>query len=295
MELIKSPVVFEEEQHKYTLGERELSGITKLISRHLFPDKYKDIPEAILNAAAERGSLIHKEVEDWLINKEFGFTDELYAFKQSGFSYEKVYPEFLVNNDKYATKIDIVAIDSSTVDLYDIKTTYNLDKDYLSWQLSIDAYLFEHMTNYPVNKLGYIWLRGDKCEIGDIVRKSDKEVEDLLNAESNCEIYTQELILPQAEMAQIIKLESYIKTLDEQKKKAEAEAKEFKQKLITAMEARGIKKLSLDNLSITYVAPTKKISIDSKRLKEELPEIAKSYMQESNVKASVRITIKEAK
>ena len=42
IELVKSSVVFNEENHTYMLGEKQLQGITGMISRQLFPDKYKD-------------------------------------------------------------------------------------------------------------------------------------------------------------------------------------------------------------------------------------------------------------
>ena len=48
IELVKSSVVFSEENHTYFLGEKQLKGITGMISRQLFPNKYKDIPEYIL-------------------------------------------------------------------------------------------------------------------------------------------------------------------------------------------------------------------------------------------------------
>ena len=58
IELVKSSVVFNEENHTYMLGEKQLQGITGMISRQLFPDKYKDVPDFVLKRAAEKGSLI---------------------------------------------------------------------------------------------------------------------------------------------------------------------------------------------------------------------------------------------
>lgn len=39
------------------LGEKQLQGITGMISRQLFPDKYKDVPDFVLKRAAEKGAL----------------------------------------------------------------------------------------------------------------------------------------------------------------------------------------------------------------------------------------------
>lgn len=38
IDLVKSSVVFNEEDHTYFLGDKELKGITGMISRQLFPD-----------------------------------------------------------------------------------------------------------------------------------------------------------------------------------------------------------------------------------------------------------------
>ena len=57
IELVKSSVVFNEENHTYMLGEKQLQGITGMISRQLFPDKYKDVPDFVLKRAAEKGAL----------------------------------------------------------------------------------------------------------------------------------------------------------------------------------------------------------------------------------------------
>ena len=63
IELVKSSVVFNEENHTYMLGEKQLQGITGMISRQLFPDKYKDVPDFVLKRAAEKGSLIHAQCQ----------------------------------------------------------------------------------------------------------------------------------------------------------------------------------------------------------------------------------------
>jgi len=45
---------------------------------------------------------------------------------------------------------------------------------------------------------------------------------------------------------------------------------------------------------ITCVAPTTKTSIDSTKLKKEMPEIAEKYSKTSTVSGYVKITLREA-
>ena len=52
MKLIKSQVVFNPDEHTYMLGDKELSGITSVINKLLFPDKFRDVHEYVLRIAA---------------------------------------------------------------------------------------------------------------------------------------------------------------------------------------------------------------------------------------------------
>ena len=63
IKLVKSPVVFNEENHTYFLGEKQLRGITGMISRQLFPDKYKGVPDHVMRRAADKGCRIHSQCE----------------------------------------------------------------------------------------------------------------------------------------------------------------------------------------------------------------------------------------
>lgn len=76
------------------------------------------------------------------------------------------------------------------------------------------------------------------------------------------------------------------KLLDEQEKK-------MKKKLLEAMEAHGVKSFDNGKVKFTYVAPTKRTTIDSAKLKNEYPDIAEECMKTSPIKASVKITVKK--
>ena len=80
--------------------------------------------------------------------------------------------------------------------------------------------------------------------------------------------------------------------LNVQKKQLEAQDKVVRQELQAAMDKYGVKKFENDILKITYVEPTTRTSIDSVRLKKELPAVAEKYSKISQVKGSVRIEVK---
>ena len=74
------------------------------------------------------------------------------------------------------------------------------------------------------------------------------------------------------------------------------EIKDAEEKLKEAIKAemvsKSLIKLETDDLTITYVAPTTRESLDSKALKTELPDIYDTYAKVSNVKDSIRVKVK---
>ena len=92
--------------------------------------------------------------------------------------------------------------------------------------------------------------------------------------------------------SKMVKLQTAIEFHKEQAKQAEEELENLKGFLIKAMRNNGVKKYETDNLVITYVAPTARKTIDSERLKKELPDIAQEYSKSSEVKETVRIKLR---
>ena len=78
-------------------------------------------------------------------------------------------------------------------------------------------------------------------------------------------------------------------------KELEKQYKEAKKKLHDAMEAYDIKKFETDHVVITRILPGERKSLDSKKLKEDHPEIAEQYQKITKTKGSVRIKLKEGK
>jgi uncharacterized protein YpuA (DUF1002 family) len=80
--------------------------------------------------------------------------------------------------------------------------------------------------------------------------------------------------------------------LNIQKKQLEAQDKDVRQQLEKVMGEYGITSFENDLLKVTYVAPTTRTTIDSAKLKKELPAVAEKYTKISQVKGSVRIEVK---
>lgn len=287
--LNKSRVVFDDITHSYWLGDKELSGITSMLTRQLFYGKYDGVPSYILDKACEKGSAIHKDIEQNNFDSEY---EEVQAFytevgKQCLDIWEN---EYLVSdNEHYASCIDIVLrnLDGS-FSLADIKTIYQLDKNYVSWQLSVYAYFFELQNpEARIDKLLAVWLRGDKCEISEVYRHPVDEVKALLQSDIEGRVYGKDN-LPVPMTKEMLDITAYLHSMRELVNEFNEKEKALKEYLLNQMAEKNIKSLEIGGMKITYKEPYTTSKLDTKKLKEELPNID-DYMVHSAVKGSVTI------
>lgn len=293
-------IKFDEENHKYFDEEtgRVLISVTQLLKKHFLSPDYGEIPTSILEKKATRGTLIHKELSDFILKGEIGFTNELLLFmdyaKENNLRFLE--SEKLVYNDIVAGILDFAYEKDGVVTLSDFKTTYTLHKETVIWQVSIYAYLYEKLFNKHIDRISVFWFKNEnEMEEIELPRKSNEEIERLLDCERNGEIYKQDLKPYSQEIAMLSQLEMIIKECEEQKKQAEEQAKTIKDKLMQAMEESATVSLETDNVKITYVGATTRTTVDSARLKVEQPEIYNQYLKQSQVKPSLKITWRKQK
>ena len=70
------------------------------------------------------------------------------------------------------------------------------------------------------------------------------------------------------------------------------EVDNLKAAIMSEMEKKNIIKIDTEVLTVTYVAPTDRETLDSKAIKAELPDIYDTYCKLSPVKASLRVKVK---
>jgi hypothetical protein len=261
---------------------------------------YAGVSEDVLSARAEYGTLVHDQIQMMIEGFESSEpTEELVAFK--GLNIPVVASEYIVsNNTSVASAIDIVAEEEEGYCLYDIKTTSKLHKEYVAWQLSIYAYLFElNNPTLKVNKLGAIHLRGSEAKVVEVTRIADEHVIALLSAyERGEETFTnplKQLATTEEEMLQKVSdFEQKIIDLELQAKEYKALQDKYKECLMTLMDERGITKLETDNICITRKSDSTRESVDSKALKEKFADVYNEVKKTTMVKGSIIIKLKQA-
>ena len=187
-------IEFLKEEHLYLVDGVITPSVTQIL-QFLFPDKYKDVPIEILQNKAKYGSILHKVIE--IAEQEQMFEIEALRQKIKGINYliELSFKQYLKIKKKYNLEVieqeqivaykdyycgtfDMIAKVDGKKSLIDIKTTAELDIEYLSWQLSY----YELASGKKYDKLYAIWL--PKKQLGkleEIPRKSKKELLRVLN------------------------------------------------------------------------------------------------------------------
>ena len=114
----------------------------------------------------------------------------------------------------------------------------------------------------------------------------EKKLEELEMENEIVKVENNEIIVAQEMVNKIIEF-------NKAKKEMEYQEKLLKDGLMEAMNSVGLKKFIINGLSAVIKDGTTRTTIDSKRLKEECPDIYEAYSKTSEVKPSLTLTVEE--
>lgn len=294
---------FDEQTHTYTNEQgTELISVTTLLKRAGISPSYGFVKEDVLKAAAEKGTIVHKEIEDYIKKGEIGFTTELHEFisyiKENNI--EVLASEKVVYDDKVAGTIDlIVKKPNGKITYVDFKTTSTIHTQSVSWQLSLYKYLdlnndYENYQDYLDADLE-VWhfLNDGSLEIKGLLEVTTPEIDRLYECYVNGTEY--KLLTSENDLAELYEAEKIIEYFENEKTKAEENVRVVRERIIESMKKQGITHFENDKIIITYIPPTQAENFDSKRFRQEQPEIANQYIKIVDKKEQVRIKLKESK
>lgn len=294
---------FDEKTHTYTNEEgKELISVTTLLRKAGISPSYDFVNEEVLKAAADRGTLIHKEIEDYIKKGEIGFTRELQEFIRyvTDNKLKVLASEKQVNNDLVAGTIDLILeTEKGNIIYADIKTTSTIHTDSVSWQLSIykDLDLNNTYDNYQdyLNATLQVWHfdKDGNLTVKDLFEVETQYLEQLYESYATNGKF--EIVADEKALTELYNAEKIIEFFEKEKAKAEENARLVREKIVETMKAQGVTKFENEKISITYVAPTERVTFDSANFKKDQPELYKQYSKSSMTKESVRIKLKESK
>lgn len=186
---------FDKENHIYLKDGVILKSVTQIL-KELFPLKYDGIPENILYEKARYGTELHKFIE--IIEKKKPkrplayikkyYNPNIYQIEslKDYLEIKKKYnieitdsEKMVVYKDIYCGTLDLKGTVNDKKAIIDIKTTYDLDELYVSWQNS----LYE-MASEPVDELYCMWLpKGHLGKLVKLERINEKDLKILIGEE----------------------------------------------------------------------------------------------------------------
>lgn len=300
-DLIKSPIIFDEAAHRYFLigddfSSTQYAGVTSILSKVLFPKKYEGVDEEVLHRAARRGTRVHElcQATDTIPTDaqegDEAYTQEVENYKalKAEHGITMIANEYLISNERWGVASQIDCVDSEG-NLYDIKTTYTLDKEYVSWQLSFYAVLFELQNpGRNVGKLYAVWLRGDKCELVEVERKTLEQLCHVIEAWRDHETLT---TADGEELESLVTIEEQIAETREQLKALEDKRAKALEPIQVKMTTNGIKTLDGDRIKITIVPDSTTIKFDSKRFKTDYSDLFAEYSTTTTRAGYIKTTL----
>ena len=283
-------IIFNEKDHEYIREGKTLISVTQLLHKHGLAPDYAAVPEEVLERAAEKGHSIHKEIELFVKEgKEPESNEAKSVVEWMRTCFAKGKSEVIVGNDIVAGTYDFR--DDLTGNLYDWKTTYQKDERYWSWQLSLYDYLDGKVSNLFVG-----WVRGNEMQFIPVRRHEDSEIERLLQCERDGTEFKEDpnpvALANSQELSEIAYLEDFINNLNAKIDELKAKKNELTKGLLQQMKDNSIKTLETPRMKITVKDAYVKKSVDSTRLKEEMPDVYAKYLKEKRVGETLLITMK---
>lgn len=82
-------LTYNDEFHTYKIDGNIVPSVTQLLDT----GEYNNVPEEVLEYARQKGTLVHKEIEEYLKEGKLGFTQEFEEFKRLFIKYRKLFDE----------------------------------------------------------------------------------------------------------------------------------------------------------------------------------------------------------
>lgn len=206
------------------------------------------------------------------------------------------------NTDGYDQDADLI-LEIKTHGKNPTLKVYEAQMQLYMWQFNVNygwLALYERPNDFNTE------FDADRLKI-ELISRDDEYIQKILDAietfwirceylKDNPEMTEQEFLnVGQNEVAIIANQVSKLELQLAEFKQLEKQYKEAKQKLHDAMEEYDIKKFETDYIIITRILPGERKSFDSKRFKEDYPELAEEYQKVSKTAGSVRIKVKGEK
>ena len=293
-------IIFDSVNHKYYKDGDLKPSVGEIVNYYLNVD-LSNIPPEILKSAQDRGTDIHLMCDKILSGEDF---ETIYSKEYKDFEYLRKKHKIKANSIEgivyawtpqgdYCGTYDLY--DSKSKILYDIKTSY--EKHIEEWTLKTNLYRYALEQNKSqVKEIKIIYLPSEKspnkAEVFNLEILPDSKVEEVVKAYYEQKRPTKEIVelkcLPQERIKQLALAFETIKRI-------QTEIDNMKIAIKEEMESRNILNVQTPEFNIAVRKAHTKKMFDSKRFKEDFPDIYEKYSRNIEAKSSINIEWKNKK
>lgn len=151
--------------HQYLVDGCMVKSVTECLKVR-FKNKYAGVDRATLNRAAQRGTEVHRAIEEYCKTGEESELQEVRDFKflKNAYKFTAIANEIPVilfkdSQPILAGRLDMVLEMDGQIGLADIKSTSALDKEYLAYQLNLYRIAYKQSYGIETDFLRGLHLR----------------------------------------------------------------------------------------------------------------------------------------
>ena len=305
---------FDESTHTYSInGDIASISVTELLAKHHLSPNFDGVDKKLIKKAAEEGRAVHEDLEKIFNEENYELTTE------QGKNFEKWVKEnvkcgvaeqrlgYEYKGMTIAGTADVMGfLKDDTLFVGDHKNTAQFNREYVSWQVSLYDYFARKLKGEKLNGNIFNWKGAEKfycfhydkkkngeLTVFELEKVPDNEIERLIECEYKGEIYERKALVVAPELQlEFTKRQKALIRLEKQLANAKEKMENVREQLIKLFEEQNILQWKTENITVTYVAPTEMHTIDSTKLKRELPQVYDKYQKVTKKKATVRITVK---
>lgn len=301
-------VAFDPFLHEYTDEETKVVfiSVTQLLQKHGISPDYGHVDKVLLEQAAERGTLVHSHFETSINSNGQDDSNNPVVRK----FLDEIYPRFTDWKSETMVFIDGVAnrgVDlAGTIDLIcksrtgrwmigDIKTTSTLHRETVAWQLTLYRMMWCYLNHVSVSDVDLFCLHIKDGDViwHDVTPIAQSEIDMLMECEADDIPYCRSRELDSLDVDnRILAYERKLVELNREVERIKALEEQAKNQIYSTLMEKGVTTLDTPNLHISVIAPTTSTTIDSKKLKAEMPEIYDKYSKQSQRKGYIKIEVK---
>ena len=307
---------FDAKTHSYFVnGDIASISITELLKKHGLAPNLSFVSEEKLEESRASGKIVHADIEKYINfrDKEYipetpqGLEFALWADE----NLKEARAEVMVTLDWggmiVAGTIDLLGVLKSGERIIDDhKNTASANREYVAWQVSIGDYMARQMNGRIVNDRKFVWKgakkflcthfdpKSGKLTVKELEKIPDAEIERLFTAEFKGEKYMRPALVVENELRlRLEAAETALVVIERAAKAAKENAEKFRAALMAEMERQGIYSYETEKVRVTYRAGYDRVTVDSTKLRRELPQVYGEYSKVTKVKPAVEIKIKE--